>query len=92
MANHAARKLRQAVWNTERVLAIEFYTAAQAREFHLELRAGKGAQAAYECMRAEIPALQEDRYMGPELDQAHELVRSGALLAAAEGAAGKLVR
>lgn len=90
MANHAARKLRQSVHNTERVLAIEFYTAAQAREFHPELRAGRGAQAAYECIRADIPALQGDRYMGPELDHAHELVGSGALRRAAEGAVGAL--
>lgn len=92
MANHAARKLRQSVQNTERVVAIEFYTAAQAREFNLELKAGKGAQAAYERLRADIPALKQDRYMGPELDHAHVLLRSGALLAAAEQAVGKLVR
>ena len=92
MANHAARKLRQSVQNTERVVAIEFYTAAQAREFNLDLRAGNGAQAAYERLRADIPALKQDRYMGPELDHAHELVSSGALLAAAEAAVGKLLR
>lgn len=92
MANHAARKLRQSVQNTERVVAIEFYTAAQAREFHLELRAGKGAQAAYDRLRADIPPLKQDRYMGAELDHAHELVSEGELLAAAEAAVGKLVR
>ena len=69
---------------------VERLQAAQAREFHPELRAGRGAQAAYECIRADIPALQGDRYMGPELDHAHELVGSGALRRAAEGAVGAL--
>lgn len=90
MANHAARKLRQSIGNLERVVAIEFYTAAQAREFHPELRAGKGAEAAYQRLREDIPALKEDRYMGPELDHAHELVAKGALAQAAEAAAGRL--
>ncbi len=90
MANHAARKLRQAVWNTERVLAIELYTAAQAREFRPELKAGTGAQAVYKCIRNNIPPLKEDRYLGTELDRLHDLVASGSILAAAETAVGKL--
>lgn len=90
MANHAARKLRQAVWNTERVLAIELYTAAQAREFRSDIKAGKGAQAVYKCIRKNIPPLNEDRYIGTELDCLHDLVASGAILNAAESAVGKL--
>ncbi|TAH36842.1 MAG: histidine ammonia-lyase [Planctomycetota bacterium] len=90
MAMHAARKLRQAVMNTERVLAIELVTAAQAREFHRELRAGKGAEAAYECLRGAVAPLREDRYLAPDLDRAHALVRTGAILAAAEQAVGAL--
>jgi histidine ammonia-lyase len=90
MANHAARKLRQSIGNLERVIAIEFYTAAQAREFNIELRAGKGVEAAYARLRQDIPPLKEDRYMGPELDHAHELLASGALADAAEAVVGKL--
>ena len=90
MANHAARKLRQSIENLERVIAIEFYTAAQGREFNAELRAGKGAEAAYLRLRQDIPALVEDRYMGPELDHAHELLANGALADAAQAVVGKL--
>jgi histidine ammonia-lyase len=90
MANHAARKLRQAVWNTERVLAIELYTAAQGREFHSELRAGVGAQAAYELIRKHLPPLKSDRYLGPELDRMHELVSDGIVLDVAQRAAGSI--
>ena len=90
MANHAARKLRQSIWNTERVLAIELYTAAQAREFRKEFRAGKGAEAVYRCIRKNIPPLKDDRYLGTELDRMHDLVESGAILKAAESEVGIL--
>ncbi len=92
MANLAARKLRKAAWNTERVLAIELYTAAQAREFHPELRAGKGAHAAYRLVRQHLPPLKQDRYLGPELDRMHELVADRSVLKAAERAVGRLQR
>jgi len=90
MAMHAARKLRQAAGNTEHVLAIELIAAAQAREFAKDLRAGKGAQAAYEALRAEIPPLEEDRWLAPEIDAVHALLAQGAFAGAAEAAAGPL--
>ncbi|MGB0954284.1 MAG: histidine ammonia-lyase, partial [Planctomycetota bacterium] len=88
MANFAARKLEIALQNTERVLGIELYTAAQGREFHRDLKAGTGAQAAYEFIRKNIPALGSDRYMGPELDRMTELVASGAIRSAVEKKTG----
>ncbi|MFQ5750243.1 MAG: aromatic amino acid lyase, partial [Planctomycetota bacterium] len=90
MAMHAARKLRQAAGNTEHVLAIELIAAAQAREFAKDLRAGAGAQAAYEALRAEIPPLGEDRWLAPEIDSVHALLAQAAFAAAAEAAAGPL--
>jgi histidine ammonia-lyase len=90
MANHAARKLRTVVHNTERVLAIELHTACQAREFNKDLRAGVGAEAAYDCLRRSIPPLKKDRYMAPELDRVHDLIRSGVVLSASEKAVGRL--
>jgi histidine ammonia-lyase len=80
MANSAARKLRTAVWNAERVLAIELHTAAQAREFHKTLRAGVGAEKAFTLIRKHLPPIRSDRYMGPELDKMHELVHAGAFV------------
>lgn len=90
MANFAARKLETALQNTERVLGIELYTAAQGREFHREVRAGEGAQAAYEFLRKNVPALGSDRYMGPELDRMTELVQSGQVRRAVERKVGAL--
>ncbi|MDP6962782.1 MAG: histidine ammonia-lyase [Planctomycetota bacterium] len=90
MANFAARKLRTAVANLERVLAIELHAAAQGREFNKQLRAGTGAQAAYEFIRKNVPPLKDDRYMTPELDRITALVSQGLIRQAVERQTGAL--
>jgi histidine ammonia-lyase len=86
----AARKARQILGNVEYVVAIELLCAAQAREFHSELAAGKGARAAYYCLRERVKRVHEDRYMRPDIEKAHELISSGELVATVEKQAGKL--
>jgi histidine ammonia-lyase len=86
----AARKARAIVTNTERVLAIECLCAAQARDFHPEFRAGKGAQAVQEAVRKRVPPLDKDRYLHADLAAACELIVSGELLRAVEDAVGPL--
>jgi len=86
----AARRTREVLANTEQVLAIEWICAAQAREFHPELRAGRGAYAARAALRTRVPALDEDRYLHPDLVAACELLRDGSLVRAVEEAAGPL--
>ena len=86
----AARKARSIVDNLEYVLAIEALCAAQAREFHRDLRAGRGAQAAYDLLRKHIPPLDADRYLHADIERARELVASGALCAAVSEAVGEL--
>ncbi len=86
----AARKALEICSNTEHVLAIEWLAAAQGREFHLELKAGSGAKAAYNRLRKDVPALEADRYMHPDMVRATELLRSGELVRAVEKAIGAL--
>jgi len=86
----AARKAREIVTNTERVLAIEYLCAAQGRDLHEKLRAGVGAQAAHELLREQVTIMEEDRYLHDDIERATELVTSGALVAAVEAAAGPL--
>jgi histidine ammonia-lyase len=86
----AARKARTICDNVERVLAIEYLCAGQALEFHDGLRAGAGAQAAYELLRTVVPALDADRVLSPDFELAHGLLASGELVRAAQGAAGTL--
>ena len=86
----AARKARAILENTERVVAIELMCAAQGREFHGELRAGKGARAVRECLRERVKPLGQDRYLRNDIEASRQLVASGAVARAAQGAAGKL--
>ncbi len=90
MANLAARKLTESAGNLERILAIELLASAQAREFHRELRAGAGAEAAYRLVRSHVPPLADDRWQAPELDRLHALLADGAFVRAAERACGAL--
>jgi histidine ammonia-lyase len=47
-------------------------------------------RAAYARVREEIPHLDRDRYLRPELDKVRDLLRSGELVAVAERAVGAL--
>jgi histidine ammonia-lyase len=87
----AARKARAICANTESVLAIEWLAAAQAREFHAELRAGDGAQAAHEFLRRDVAKLEQDRYFHTDIESARALLASGELCAAVERAVGPLL-
>ena len=86
----AARKARAICDNVEHVLAIEWLCAAQAHEFHVDLRAGRGAQAACDLLRTRVPALKDDRILSTDFAIARELLASGSLVAAVEAAAGPL--
>ena len=76
--------------NVEAILAMEWLCGSQAREFHRELRAGRGAEAAYACLRRRVEPLGADRYMHADIEAALELVREGKLVEAVEGAVGAL--
>ncbi len=90
MGMTAVRKVRSILDHTEQILGIELLCAGQAREFHHELRAGRGAQAAYNCLRTKVEPLEEDRYLAPDLEAARDLVASGELLEWVEKAVGPL--
>jgi histidine ammonia-lyase len=86
----AARQARTICDNVERVLAIEYLCAAQAHEFHIDLRAGDGAHAAYELLRTVVPPLDGDRILSYDFALANDLITSGELVAAVESAVGEL--
>ncbi len=87
----AARKARAILENVEQVLAIELVCAAQAREFHHALAAGRGAEAAHAALRSRVSSLAGDRFLHPDLVRARDLVRSGELVRAVETAVGPLL-
>ncbi|MFT5464817.1 MAG: histidine ammonia-lyase, partial [Planctomycetota bacterium] len=90
MGPTAARKARAIVTNAERVVAIEFLCACQAREFHPEVAPGPGAQAAHDVLRKYITPMDADRYLHPDLVKAWELIRGDEVLRAVEASIGAL--
>ena len=87
MGAWGARKLLRVVENVEHVLAVEALCAAQALDFRLPLRPGRGVRAAWEQVRARVPFRRRDAGFTDDLAAALDLVRSGALGDAARTAA-----
>lgn len=83
MAAHGARRLAGMVRNAEAVLGIELLAAVQGCEFHAPLTSSAALEAARGLLRAQVPALAEDRHFHPDMEAANVLVRSGALVQAA---------
>jgi histidine ammonia-lyase len=46
--------------------------------------------AAYEAVRARLPAREEDRVIAPEIETVRDMILRGDIVDAAEGAAGAL--
>ncbi|HEV3204923.1 MAG TPA: aromatic amino acid lyase, partial [Gemmataceae bacterium] len=90
MSTSAARKCRVIVTNITRILACELLCAAQGLEFHLPLKPGKGAEAAYCHVRQHVRPLGRDRTLYRDLEAVDRLIRSGSLLAAVEAACAPL--
>jgi histidine ammonia-lyase len=85
----AARKLRHVVAAARRVVAIEVMTAARAIELRPH-RPAPATAAVIAGLRQTVPGIGPDRYLGPEIDRATDLVRSGRIVAWAESETGAL--
>lgn len=72
--------------NLADILCIELVCAAQALDFHLPLRPGRGTAAAYDAIRRVVPNRDADRAMYPELQAIRNLIDDGTLSAAVEEA------
>jgi histidine ammonia-lyase len=87
----AARKLRAALDNLRRILAVEAVCAARGLELRAPLAPGAGTGAALAAIRsAGVPGPGADRHLAPELEAAERLIATGELLQAIESAIGEL--
>ncbi|MGV6805282.1 MAG: histidine ammonia-lyase [Ruegeria sp.] len=82
MAAHGARRLTRMVQNLNHILGVELLCAAQGIEFRAPLATSAPLQRVIARVRADIPALGEDRYLAPDLEMAKDLVADGSLLKA----------
>ena len=82
MAAHGARRLGRMVANLNVILGVEALCAAQGVEFRAPLPTSVPLQGVIARLRADIPALGDDRYMADDLATAARLIGSGDLVAA----------
>ncbi|MEU6851055.1 histidine ammonia-lyase [Actinacidiphila alni] len=90
----AARKLRTAVDNLTRIIAVELYAATRALEIRTAggaLRPAPASAAVLAAVRAAgVPGAGPDRFLSPDLEAAYRFVRDGGLARAAESVTGPL--
>lgn len=79
MGSISAVKLLQVLHNVERVFAIELLTAAQALDYRLPLRPGRGVELAHAYVRDQVPHREADYVFSVDIEQCLEIVRSPAL-------------
>ena len=75
MGANAAIKLYKVVLNTERVLAIELFNAAQALEFRRPLKSSPAVEAIFEDYRKVVPFIVRDEVMYPHIANSIEFLR-----------------
>jgi histidine ammonia-lyase len=83
MAAHAARRLAAMAENAVSIVAIELLVGAQGCDFHAPMRSSPPLERVRARLREMVPMLDHDRYLAPEIAAAADLVRSGAITAAA---------
>src|SRR6266536_238029 len=86
----AGLKLRRVLANVRRTIAIEALCAAQAVDMRSPLRPGRAVAAVMERLRRDVPRLEHDRYLAPDMAAVERLVANGELVAAAESVVGTL--
>lgn len=75
MGANAALKLRAVVENTERVLAIELFNAAQALDFRKPLRSSPAIMRIHDDYRKIVPFIDIDQLMYPHIENSIQFLR-----------------
>jgi histidine ammonia-lyase len=77
MATYAARRLIPMAENARAVLAIELLAAAQGLDLRRPARTSTILEAVHTRVRARVPALNEDRFLAPDIEAALALIADG---------------
>jgi histidine ammonia-lyase len=86
----AALKLRTVLDNVAHILAVELCAAARAQELRQPLEPSPATAAVRAALRRQVAGVGPDRVVAPELAAAESLIRSGAIVRAAESVVGTL--
>ena len=76
MGGNAAIKLYKVIYNTERVLAIELFNAAQALDFRLPLKSSPKICQIHDEFRRVVPFILNDELMYPHIEKAIQFLRA----------------
>ncbi|WP_020407004.1 histidine ammonia-lyase [Hahella ganghwensis] len=79
MATYAGRRLHDMADNTRGILAIEILAAAQGLDFRNPLKSSPLVEQARKAVRGVVPFYDHDRYFGPDIERAKELLASAHL-------------
>ena len=90
MAWAAAHKLRRAVANLRRIVAVELVCAGAGLDHRAPLHPGAGTGAALRALRAVVAGPGPDRWLSPDLRAAEALLADDGFLSAITGAIGPL--
>ena len=75
MGSNSATKLYRVVNNTERVLAIELFNAAQALDFRRPLKTSPALEKWHAEYRHEVPFIENDVVMYPLIEKSIEFLQ-----------------
>jgi len=87
MGSISGRKLHQVIDNLEYIQAIELLYATQAMDFRRPLKSTPVIEACHSYIRHYVPFINEDRIFATDINQIHQLITNGSLLATANEAA-----
>lgn len=90
MGTIAARKAKEILFNAQNVIAIELLCAAQAIDFEVTGKLGKGSKEAYDVVRAHVEKLESDRVMNIDFNKIYGIIKTNKILEAVESAVGEL--
>jgi histidine ammonia-lyase len=79
MGSISARKALQVIGNSEKILGIELFCAAQALDFHMPLASSRYMAKVHQYVRESIPHLEKDQIMSEYMEEAIMMVSEGHL-------------
>ena len=91
MGTIAARQAREILENVRNVLSIEILAAAQGVDFLLPMLPGRGTGAVHAVVRSLVSHLEQDRVLTPDIVAVYGAICDGAIIKAAQQAAGQLL-
>jgi histidine ammonia-lyase len=89
MGSISARKALMVIDNLEKILGIEMFCAAQGFDFRKPMKSGILIDTVHNYIRSEIPFIEKDTVLGPEMEKAIQMVKNKEIIKVVNEAARK---